>query len=239
MTTIPSSTDSSNSSTKAAIAFAVVAIGKTLEIFYHRRKRLAKPAPPRPSFLKFRFANGASAKARLLWNKAPKTCAAVVATLPLETWSWHGRNSGAEALFLTPRVISDVPQDDTENATTGVLCVVCLDWLLTRMYCRKKERLLHCAEHRLGNVAFGYEPAGFCHGGASDKGCSEVVWFYGEAAQACFWVSEKGPPHDVGPYHRQPANINVFAQIVEEDGFYTASSRLARYGQRRLSISCE
>merc|ERR1711879_310434 len=101
----------------------------------------------------------------------------------------HGRNSGAEALLVTPALISHVPQDATENATS---------------------------EHKLGNILFGYEPAGFCHGGAGADDVSEIAWIYGEAAQACYWVREKGPPHTEGPYHRQAAILNVFAQIFEE-----------------------
>ena len=106
-----------------------------------------------------------------------------------------GRNSGAEALLVTPSLISHLPQDESENATT---------------------------EHKLGDVLFGYEPAGFCHGGAAaSASASEIAWIYGEAAQACYWVSEKGPPHTEGPYRRQAATLNVFARIVEEDGFYS------------------
>ena len=167
----------------------------------------------KPAFLNFRVdaADGsvATAKAELLWNKAPKTCAAIVDALPIETYCWHGRNSGSEALLVTPSLISHLPQDATENGTT---------------------------EHKLGNVLFGYEPAGFCHGGAGSEDASEIAWIYGEAAQACYWVSEKGPPHDVGPYHRQAATLNVFAQMVEEDGFYACSQRLIKTGQQRIRV---
>ena len=74
----------------------------------------------------------ATAKATLLWDKAPQTCEAITKQLPIETHCWHGRNSGAEALLVTPTLISHVPQDATENATT---------------------------EHKIGNILFGYEPA--------------------------------------------------------------------------------
>ena len=144
-----------------------------------------------------------SATAAMLWDKAPKTCRAIQAQLPIDAFCWHGRNSGSEALLVTPGLINDVPQDATENATTN---------------------------HQLGDVMFGFEPAGFCHGGAGAEDASEIAWIYGEAAQACYWLSEKGPPHTEGPFYRQAATLNVFARIVEENGFYTASQRLIKTG---------
>ena len=79
-------------------------------------------ATERPQFLLFKIeaADGsvATAKATLLWEKAPQTCEAIVASLPIVTTCWHGRNSGDEALLCTPTLISHVPQDATENATT-------------------------------------------------------------------------------------------------------------------------
>jgi len=110
---------------------------------------------------------------------------------------------------VTPSLISHLPQDASENATM---------------------------EHKLGDVLFGYEPAGFCHGGAASASASEIAWIYGEAAQACYWVSEKGPPHTEGPYRRQAAMLNVFARIVEEDGFYSCSRDLIKSGQLRISL---
>lgn len=153
---------------------------------------------------------GATARALLLWDKAPRTCAAVCSMLPFSTWAWHGRNSGDEALLITPSVMRGVPQDASENAT---------------MF------------HKKGNVAFGLELAGFCHGGAGTEDASEIAWFYGDATQACYWVSEKGPPHSEGPYHRQAATLNIFAHIEEEEGFYAQSNRMGRYGQQRVTLT--
>ena len=76
-----------------------------------------------------------------------------------------------------------------------------------------------------------------CSGGAGTDDASEIAWIYGPAAQACYWLSEKGPPHDVGPFYRQAANLNVFAKIEREDGFYKESARLQRYGQQRIFVT--
>jgi hypothetical protein len=151
----------------------------------------------------------ATATAELLWEQAPKTCAAICSQLPIETTTFHGKNSGAEALLVTPACISDVPQDASESGTTT---------------------------HAFGNVLFGFEPEGFCVGGAGSTDCSEIAWIYGEAAQACFWVSEDGPPHDKPPYRLQAATLNHFAQIVSEDGFYAASKQLIKTGERRIVV---
>ena len=65
----------------------------------------------RPEGIRFHMEqNGSTAIARLLWDKAPKTCAAIAALLPIDTMCWHGRNSGAEALLITPALISHLPQ---------------------------------------------------------------------------------------------------------------------------------
>jgi hypothetical protein len=67
----------------------------------------------------------------------------------------------------------------------------------------------------------------------------QIAWIYGEAAQACFWVSEDGPPHDKPPYRRQEATLNHFAQISSEDGFYAASKQLIKTGERRIVVRGE
>ena len=54
------------------------------------------------------------AKVKLLWDKAPRTCASIVDTLPSTMLASHGRHSGGEALCITNRVISL----GQENATT-------------------------------------------------------------------------------------------------------------------------
>ena len=167
----------------------------------------------RPSKLYFSIETvdgaAATAEAELLWERAPKTCAAIAAMLPFETTCWHGRNSGDEALLVTPKLIADVPQDATENGTQ---------------------------DHTLGAVLFGFEPAGFCYGGAGSADSSEIAWIYGHAANAQYWVSAHGPPHDKPPFHRQTATLNHFAQIIKEDGFYAFSKRLTKTGERKVRV---
>ena len=85
-------------------------------------------------------------------------------------------------------------------------------------------------------MLFGFEPAGFCYGGAGSEDASEIAWIYGEAASAQYWVSEHGPPHDKPPFRRQIATLNHFAQIVSEQGFYAASKRLIKTGERRIRV---
>ena len=71
----------------------------------------ATAACVRPEGIHFRMeSSGATATARLLWDQAPKTCAAIVSLLPIDTMCWHGRNSGAEALLITPTLVSHLPQ---------------------------------------------------------------------------------------------------------------------------------
>ena len=169
----------------------------------------------RPQFLEFSL-NGATARAELLWDKAPKTCEAIVAQLPIESFAVHGKNSGAEALLLTPSVIKDLPQDGSENATT---------------------------DHQLLDVMFGFEPAGSCAMGAGSSDASEIAWIYHPAAQACFWVSEHGYPHDKPPFKRVAANLNVFARFLPDDAaskledFYAASRKLIEMGKTTITVT--
>ena len=55
--------------------------------------------------------------AHLLIDEAPKTCAAVLAELPVEGEACHGIYSGPEIFFLLPRII-DIGM---ENATSAML----------------------------------------------------------------------------------------------------------------------
>ena len=167
-----------------------------------------------PTILKFEIPSlNASATAKLLWDKAPLTCEAIVSQMPYTTMAFHGRNSGDEALCLTPSCITNVKQDETENAQT---------------------------EHNKNGVYFGFEEAGKSYGGASSgSSCSEIAWIYGDAAQACNWQSVHGEPHDKPPFVRKAANINLFAIIIEENNFYTASSMLQRKGEQEIKLWVE
>ena len=129
---------------------------------------------------------------------------------PFTTVAWHGKNSGAEALCLTPQVVSDVPQDESENATM---------------------------EHRMHDVAFGFEAAGTaCMGANAAEDISEVAWFYGPACRACYWVEDES--QDLG-YRLQAANLNVFAKITEEKGFYDNCAKMPHTGDQNITISVE
>jgi hypothetical protein len=116
---------------------------------------------------------------------------------------------------VTPSCISHVPQDASENATTT---------------------------HHEGGIFFGYEPAGFCYGGAATgSNASEIAWIYGPAAQAQYWVSVHGPPHtpERGPFRLQHATLNHFAEITQQDGFYDKSRGLPKSGQQKIEVWCK
>ena len=144
----------------------------------------------------------------LLWDAAPRTCAALVATLPegTEVMSCHARHSGAEALFLTPEIIRDVGD---ENANL---------------------------EYELGDVLFGYEPKGICQHASEDA--SEVAWIYHGAAFPRRWESTDGDPtNQRGPWHCVDVALNKWGKVVEEDGFYTRCGRMPRSGEQKLVIT--
>merc|ERR1711957_291062 len=138
-----------------------------------KAKRAPKVAPAkvgkRPTVLKFSFLGAIWGKnwanVKLLWSKAPKTCAAIVGSLnkkgEMKVKSVHGRNSGSEALFLTPTVLPIGDENTILNYKTGDVC-------------------------------FGFEPKGCCSHGAVDA--SEVAWIYKNDAQPRRWVSINGDP---------------------------------------------
>eukprot|EP00949_MAST-11_sp_MAST-11-sp1_P002625 g2625.t1 len=161
----------------------------------------------RPSRIRFDIDDGAAtATAILLWEKAPKTCQAICDALPIISHCIHGRNSGAEALLVTPSVIDWVQQGPEENGTEN-----------------------HCE----GDVLFGFEAAGSCHGGAKNNAdVSEIAWIYGPAAQATYWL-----PNGSGGFRRQAVTLNRFARIEEENDFYKQSANLPVTGQRRIVVT--
>ena len=57
-----------------------------------------------------------AAEARLLWDRAPATCKAVLSLLPCAGPSHHGIYSGSECVFLLDTVL----RIDKENATSDV-----------------------------------------------------------------------------------------------------------------------
>ena len=58
----------------------------------------------------------AAARVRLLWEKAPMTCAAIADLLPSSGSAHHGIYSGSECVFVLPEVI----KVDAEHATSDV-----------------------------------------------------------------------------------------------------------------------
>ena len=166
-----------------------------------------------PSRIRFRFDDGAYATVRLLWKEAPQTCAAVVKTLKKHAKekssvnAVHGRNSGAEALFLTPEVVR-----------------------------LGDENVVKPGEYAKGQFLFGYEPRFICEHAKQDA--SEIAWIYHEAAQPRRWVSIGGDKtnQSFGPWKTVDVSLNLFGTVENECGFYEASSRLPRTGERGLSI---
>ena len=163
-----------------------------------------------PTHLRVRFegTDRGSATVRLLWDAAPKTCAAIVAMLDgdgrLRVQAVHGRHSGHEALFLTPKLCTL----GDENTTL---------------------------DYELGDFLFGYEPAGICQHG--DVSVSEVAWIYGPTAQPRRWVSTNGDPKNkTPPFRTTDVPLNRWAVVEEEHGFYAASGQLPRTGARALVV---
>jgi len=91
----------------------------------------------RPTHVLLSFAGGSSARVRLLWDEAPKTIAALLELCDpvrksFDVQAVHARHSGAEAIFITPSVISSVGDENLAQAP------------------------------RCGDVLFGFEPKGIC-----------------------------------------------------------------------------
>jgi hypothetical protein len=170
---------------------------------------MAEAAGERPSHLRFQFdAPADHAIVELLWDDAPRTCAALLGCLPdgAEVMSCHARHSGAEALFLTPEILRDVGD---ENASL---------------------------DYALGDVLFGYEPKGICQHASEDA--SEVAWIYGGAAMPRRWVSDDGDPtNQRGPWHTVEVALNKWGRVVEENGFYDRCGRMPRTGEQKMKIT--
>jgi Protein of unknown function (DUF3830) len=62
-----------------------------------------------------------AARFRLLWEDAPKTCAAVVGALPFEGEALHGTCSGTMAVFFFDRELEVGPENATTCAQVGDL----------------------------------------------------------------------------------------------------------------------
>lgn len=73
--------------------------------------------------MRFDFGKGCYAIVELLWDAAPRTCEAVydqfLKSGGISVKAVHGRNSGGEALFLTPTVIKLGDENTTTNVSKG------------------------------------------------------------------------------------------------------------------------
>ncbi|MGB3829337.1 MAG: DUF3830 family protein [Ornithinimicrobium sp.] len=103
---------------------------------------------------------GVSARAELDEQAAPRTCAAVVAALPLEAQVYHGKYARNEiyALFPSFAEVDPGPENTTITPIPGDLC-----WF-------------SFTGDALGNPAYGYE-AGSEHGGQA--AVVDLAVFYG------------------------------------------------------------
>ena len=91
-------------------------------------------------------------------------------------------------------------------------------------------------QYAKGDVAFGYEPKGICSHAHEDA--SEVAWIYGDACQPRRWVTKDGKDstNQTPPFECVNVALNKFGVVEEEEGFYDASGRLPRTGERALTI---
>jgi hypothetical protein len=74
----------------------------------------------RPTAIRFSFVeDGAAAEAMLLWDVAPKTCAAVVGALPVRGTAHHAIYSGSECVQLLNEVVRIEPENATSEVAKG------------------------------------------------------------------------------------------------------------------------
>lgn len=153
-----------------------------------------------------------TATLELFWDKAPKTCRAIVDLVPKGKGTVqivHGRHSGGEALFLTPEVLSDIGDENTVSDL----------------------------KYETGDVLFCYEHKHICEHAQEDA--SEVAWIYHMPALPRRWVSVpegRDPANQTAPWATVDVALNRWAKIIEEDGFYAVSGNLPRTGQLRMEI---
>lgn len=73
-----------------------------------------------PRYLRLHFLDhDAWVRAKLLWDAAPLTCAAVCEALPVEGSSHHAIYSGSECVLLLPQVLRIDPENATSKVTRG------------------------------------------------------------------------------------------------------------------------
>jgi hypothetical protein len=70
-------------------------------------------AEKRPEKLELIFSKGGRLTATLLWEKAPRTCAAIVGALPVTSDLLHARNTGAHLYFEYFPIDEQIPFENT------------------------------------------------------------------------------------------------------------------------------
>lgn len=74
----------------------------------------------RPSAIRLNFfVEDVSIRAALLWDEAPKTCAALVALLPLEGQTHQAIYSGSESVMLLAQLLKLPPENATSQVRRG------------------------------------------------------------------------------------------------------------------------
>ena len=84
----------------------------------------------------------------------------------------------------------------------------------------------------LGNIpknVFGYDVP-------DDVKCAEMAWVYAPGGRAQYWTPDESEAHG---YRIQPANLNVFARIVEEDKFFDNCKQMPHTGDQQITVSLE
>jgi hypothetical protein len=148
----------------------------------------------------------ASATLQLLWEHAPKTCAAVVAQVPMTTMSLNGKNSGGEALFLTPTYINLGDENTTLDYQLGDI-----------LFGAEPKHICEHAKDNMSEIAWIYRlPA--------------------QARRWVSIPEGRDPTNQTGPWATTDVALNKWATVVEEDGFYAMSANLPRSGEMRTEI---
>ncbi len=62
---------------------------------------------------------GTKVRIRLLWEEAPRTCAAIWGQLPIEKPAFHGRRSGQELFVLADAFDEPGPENSVERVDAG------------------------------------------------------------------------------------------------------------------------
>jgi ubiquitin len=148
----------------------------------------------------------ASATLQLLWDHAPKTCAAVVAQVPMTTMALNGKNSGGEALFLTPTYINLGDENTILDYQLGDI-----------LFGAEPKHIGEHAKYNISKIAWIY--------------CLPA-----QPRRWVSIPEGRDPTNQTGPWATTDVAFNKWATVVEEDGFYVMSANLLRSGEMRMEI---